>query len=201
MDQDSLRSLYEQYLVDGERQRCGQTIPINRPTIFHFREGSRVLATVFATAWAVLCALLGCTLIVRGLTFFPGVLLVGSHGVAAAAITILAGIVSLIVAAGLCVPLVWLVEHRQFPPDTKRIPHIEAHLRVLTPEEGYDGGPIRSGFCATLQYGPVVDEVVFMLVGVSQLATGEDGTVRLSLANSTNCRDSDRRPPGLRVPD
>jgi hypothetical protein len=56
-------------------------------------------------------------------------------------------------------------------------------LRVLTPDEGYDDGPIRSGFCATLQYGQVVDEVVFMLVGVSQLATGEDGTVRLSLAN------------------
>ncbi len=110
-----------------------------------------VWATVLLTTLAVLFASIGCLLIVRGLMFFPGVLLVGRHGLAAAAITFLAGILSLIITAGLCFPFVSLIEHRRSRLGTNRFPHIEADLHVLAAEEGYDGSPVHSGFRATLR--------------------------------------------------
>jgi hypothetical protein len=61
--------------------------------------------------------------------------------------------------------------------------NIEAHLHVLAAEEGYDGSPLYSGSRAVFRCHEVVDDVRLLLVGASQLASGENGTARLSFSN------------------
>ncbi len=65
-------------------------------------------------------------------------------------------------------------------PRASLVLHIEAHLRVLRRDEGYDGGPLYSGLLATFRCGEIAEDVHVVLVGASQLAQGEEGTARLS---------------------
>ena len=68
----------------------------------------------------------------------------------------------------------------QPPPSAPPAPHVEARLRVPSRAEGHQGGPIYSGLRATVRCGESCAEANVLLVGASQLAAGQEGTVRLN---------------------
>lgn len=74
-------------------------------------------------------------------------------------------------------------------PRASLAPHLEAQLRVLRRDEGYDGGPIYSGLLATFRCGETAEDVHVVLVGASQLAAGQEGTARLSFARPGDVQD------------
>lgn len=131
-------------------------------------------------------AVLGCFLIVGGLGGLLGAFFIGRHAFVGIAIMILLGLISLVMASVVCfgVPLAWnFRRNRAFQWPIHTAPHLEVHLRFLNHEECPDGGPVYSGFRATFRYHEVIDDVTLVLVGVSQLASGEEAMARLSFGD------------------
>jgi len=144
---------------------------------------ARAFATLVVAALAGVFVVLGCILIARGLAIIPGAFLVGRHAFLASAICVLLGITSVAVASFLCLGLFlpWsFIRHGRSGSITNGSWNIEAHLHVLAAEEGCAGSPLYSGLRAMFQHEEVLDDVTLLLVGVSQLASGDEGTVRLS---------------------
>jgi hypothetical protein len=143
------------------------------------------LATVFIVASAGSLAFLGCFLIVRGLGMILGAFLIGLHAFAASAITVLLGVICLVAASfvWLGLPSVWSFNRNSWSRGPSVRPHFEAQLHFLADEECSEIGPLYSGFRATFRYHEVVNDVTVVLVGASQLSSGEEATARLTFVD------------------
>lgn len=146
----------------------------------------KCLATILIAALAGAFAVVGGLLIGRGLGALLGAFLIGRHAFVAIAIMVLLGVISLIIASGMCwvLPLIWSYRrNRESGSVSKLRPHVEVRLHFLGQQDSSDGGPLYSGFRAVFRYHEVVDDVTLVLVGASQLARGEEGTARLTFAD------------------
>jgi hypothetical protein len=146
----------------------------------------RTLATMLVAALAGGFALLGCVLIIGALDGLLGAFFIGRHAFVAIAFMILFGVISLFIASGIClgVPLVWnFRRNRGSKWDVHIVPHLVVRLHYLGHQECPDDGPLYSGFRGTFRHHDVVDGVTLVLVGASQLASGEEGTARLAFGD------------------
>jgi hypothetical protein len=177
------RRIFTQRLEVAKKSHLNSATPREKVLMNAF---VRTLATVLVAALAGGFALLGCFLIVRGLGALLGAFFIGRHAFVAIAIMILLGTISLVMASFVClgVPLVWNFRRNrgsEWPLHT--VPHLEVRLHILGHQECPDGGPLYSGFRATFRHHDVVDDVTLVLLGASQLASGEEGTARLSFGD------------------
>jgi len=146
----------------------------------------RSLATVLVMALAGVFAFLGCSLIGGGLGGLLGAFFIGRHAFVAIAIMVLLGVISLVIAtvALLGLPHVWSFRRNRGPEWPIQLdPHLEVHLRFLGHQECPGSGTLYSGFRATFQHYEVVDDVMLVLLGASQMASGQEGTARLSFGD------------------